>query len=83
MIYIDGFLIPVDAGRREAYTAFAEKAVPIFKDHGATRVVEGWGDDVPDGKITDFRRSVCRPPKARRWYSRGSSGPTRRPAMPA
>ncbi len=58
MIYIDGFLIPVDAGRREAYTAFAEKAVPIFKDYGATRVVEGWGDDVPDGKITDFRRSV-------------------------
>jgi uncharacterized protein YbaA (DUF1428 family) len=30
----------------------------IFKEYGATRVVETWGDDVPEGKITDFRRSV-------------------------
>lgn len=58
-MYIDGFVAPVAAGTsREAYTAFAEKAAPIFKEHGATRVVEGWGDDVPDGKLTDFRRSV-------------------------
>ena len=59
MIYIDGFLAPVTAGTdRDAYRAFAEKAAPIFKEHGATRVVEGWEDDVPDGKVTDFRRAV-------------------------
>jgi uncharacterized protein YbaA (DUF1428 family) len=59
MIYIDGFLVPVFAETtREAYAAFAEKAVPIFKDYGATRVVEAWGDDVPDGKVTDFRRAA-------------------------
>jgi uncharacterized protein YbaA (DUF1428 family) len=59
MIYIDGFLVPVFAETtREAYQAFADKAVPIFKEHGATRVVEAWGDDVPDGKVTDFRRAV-------------------------
>ena len=59
MIYIDGFVAPVKPGAsREAYVAFAEKAAPIFKDHGAIRVVEGWGDDVPDGTLTDFRRSV-------------------------
>ena len=59
MIYVAGFLAPVKAGTsREAYAAFAERAAPVFRDHGATRVVEGWADDVPDGTLTDFRRAV-------------------------
>ena len=59
MIYIDGFLAPVLAGTSaDAYRVFAEKAAAIFREHGATRVVEGWADDVPDGKLTDFRKAV-------------------------
>ena len=59
MGYIDGMVIPVPAGNsREAYVAFARRTAPIFKDHGATRVVDCWADDVPDGKVTDFRRAV-------------------------
>lgn len=59
MSYIDGFLAPILAETtEEAYRDFAAKAAPIFKEHGATRVVEGWEDDVPDGKQTDFRRAV-------------------------
>ena len=59
MSYVDGFLAPVLAGTsEEEYRDFAAKAAPIFKEHGATRVVECWEDDVPDGKTTDFRKAV-------------------------
>ena len=36
----------------------ADKAVPVFKEYGATRVVECWGDDLPNGEQTDFKRAV-------------------------
>lgn len=56
--YTDGFVLPVPESNQEAYRALAAKAAPIFREYGATRVVEAWGDDVPDGKVTDFRKSV-------------------------
>jgi uncharacterized protein YbaA (DUF1428 family) len=56
--YVDGFVAPVPDGNREAYLAMARKAATKFEEHGATRVVEAWGNDIPDGKVTDFRRAV-------------------------
>jgi len=58
MGYTDGFVVPVSEGNKDAYRAMAEKAAPIFQEHGATRVVEAWGDDLREGKVTDFRRAV-------------------------
>jgi uncharacterized protein YbaA (DUF1428 family) len=56
--FVDGFVLPVSQGNRDAYLALAQKAAADFARHGAHRLVEAWGDDVPDGKITDFRRAV-------------------------
>lgn len=57
-MYIEGFVIAVPTANKEKYRAHAESAVPIFKEFGMTRMVEAWGDDVPDGKVTDFKRAV-------------------------
>jgi uncharacterized protein YbaA (DUF1428 family) len=56
--YSDGFVLPVPNDKKEDYRAVASKAAAVFREYGATRVVEAWGDDVPDGQVTDFRRAV-------------------------
>lgn len=58
MAYIDGFLIAVENGRKQEFLDHANRLDPLFLEFGALRVVESWGDDVPDGKITDFRKAV-------------------------
>ncbi|WP_426753814.1 DUF1428 domain-containing protein [Myxococcus sp. Y35] len=56
--YIDGSLVPVPTGNKDAYHALASTLAEVLLEHGALRVVDAWGDDVPDGKITDFKGAV-------------------------
>lgn len=58
MKYVDGFVAAVPKANREAYRQLAAKAATLFKEFGATRVVECWADDVAEGKVTDFRMAV-------------------------
>lgn len=58
MTYVDGFVIPVSKDKKEDYRRVAAMAGPIFKEHGALHVVECWGNDLPEGKLNDFRTAV-------------------------
>lgn len=58
MSYVDGFVAAVPTANKEDYRTHAATMAPLFKQHGATRVMECWGDDVPRGKQTDFYRAV-------------------------
>ena len=58
MSYVEGFVAAVPEAKKQAYLETASKFAKVFKELGATRVVECWGDDVPNGKLTDFRGAV-------------------------
>jgi uncharacterized protein YbaA (DUF1428 family) len=60
MTYVDGFVVAVLTTNRETYRKFAESAAVVFKENGALNVVECWGDDVPEGKLTSFPMAVKR-----------------------
>lgn len=58
MDYIDGFVVAVATDKREDYRKCAEESAVFFKEVGALSVVECWGDDVPEGKLTSFPMAV-------------------------
>ena len=62
MSYVDGFVCAVPTANREAYLKHAQDVAGLFKDCGALSVVECWGDDVPEGKLTSFPMAVQRQP---------------------
>nr|WP_226372774.1 DUF1428 domain-containing protein [Sphingosinicella flava] len=56
--YLDGFVAPIPAGNEQAYRDLAEVGAQVFTEYGATRVVETFGDDVMDGKVTDYKKAI-------------------------
>jgi len=59
MPYVDGFLAAVPKANKAQYIAHSRAAADLFRQWGATRVVENWGDDVPRGTLTDFYRATA------------------------
>jgi uncharacterized protein YbaA (DUF1428 family) len=58
MTYIDGFVIAVPKANKQKFIDHANNADSMFIEMGALRVIECWGDDVPNGTTTDFRMAV-------------------------
>lgn len=58
MTYIDGFVLAVPTANKQAFIDHAKLGDSVFMELGALRILECWGDDVPDGKQTDFHRAV-------------------------
>jgi uncharacterized protein YbaA (DUF1428 family) len=58
MPYVDGFVLAVPTANKEIYKQHAEAAAIVFKEYGALKVVECWGDDVPEGEVTSFPMAV-------------------------
>ena len=60
MNYVDGFVAAVPTANRDKFLRHAQDAAVVFKEYGALQVVECWGNDVPEGKLTSFPLAVQR-----------------------
>jgi uncharacterized protein YbaA (DUF1428 family) len=60
MSYVDGFVLAVPTANKDAYIRMATTAAQVFRECGALEVMECWGDDVPEGKVTSFTLAVKR-----------------------
>ncbi|MCE0505898.1 DUF1428 domain-containing protein [Roseivivax sp. GX 12232] len=58
MSYADGMLCAVPDGKKEEFLAVSRAMAAVFKEFGATSVVDCWGDDIPDGKLTSMPMAV-------------------------
>ena len=58
MSYIDGFVAAVPTVNKEKYIEHAKISAVVFKEHGALKIIESWGESVPDGDVTSFPMAV-------------------------
>lgn len=59
MTYAAAYPIPVPNEIEEACIASVHKAWSLFKEFRALQVIKSWGDYVPEGEHTDFKRAVA------------------------
>lgn len=59
MTYYTGTIAAVPTGNKEEYMKHVHAAWPLFRKHGAVRMVESWGVDIPRGKVNDLYGAVA------------------------
>ena len=57
-MYVNTYVIGVPESAREQYTAIAQTYAEVASEFGALEIFENWECEVPDGKLTDYRRAV-------------------------
>ena len=62
MRYVDGFVAAVPNANKKKFIEHAKAAAVLFKEFGALKQVECWGDNVSDGKVTSFPLAVKKEP---------------------
>ena len=58
MSYVDGCVLAVPTANKSSYQQHAEYCVDIFREYGMEKLVECWGDDIPEGEVTSFPMAV-------------------------
>lgn len=58
MAYVDGFVVAVPTANKEKYIEYAKEMAEVCKKYGVTKVIDNWGDDVPEGEVTSFPMAV-------------------------
>ena len=69
MTYFEGFIVPVPEANLDAYKKHATDFAPLVQGVGVRRMVESWDSDVPEGKVTDFRKAVEAKPEEKVVFS--------------
>ncbi|MEO7277328.1 MAG: DUF1428 domain-containing protein [Sphingomicrobium sp.] len=69
MTYFEGFIVPVPDAKKAEYQKHADDFAPLLRDVGVHRMVENWDSDIPEGKLTDFRKAVDAKPEEKVVFS--------------
>lgn len=57
-MYVNTYILSVPEGKKDEYIRTANVVAEIAKDFGALEIFENWELEVPDGKLTDYRKAV-------------------------
>jgi uncharacterized protein YbaA (DUF1428 family) len=58
MSYVMSYVGSVPNDRKKDYLKASQAVAAVFKEYGALRVVEAWGENIPEGTLTSFLMAV-------------------------